>query len=176
MPNKVLCLPNLQYSHDNKYIFYGKLFKNGICSETECPHIYVTPLNTSPDTVEFYCKYHYKNKLNTIKIQKQKVNQELLDKKNEERTAQGLKPLKRLPPLKKQNVNVVQIGIQVGTYIPEDDPDKMKVEPSGCSALLKTGINKGKQCDCKKIEANGLCKRHQVKGTKDEGKEEKEEK
>ena len=173
-------------SDDYQFNSYGKLFKKGICVEQGCQNMYVTIL---PNTELRYCHSHYKYGLNKWKVNNAKEKQELLDKKNKERAAQGLKLLKRLPPVKKQNVNVVQQGIQVGTYVPEAESleaesleaESLEAESLEvpalvnktlfCKAVLKTGINKGKPCGCKKIESNGLCKRHQEKVNLKEEKE-----
>ena len=54
--------------------------------------------------------------------------------------------------LKKKVENIVEQGQAIQQYVPEED--------SGCNAILKSGPNKGNKCGCKKVENNGLCKRH----------------
>jgi hypothetical protein len=167
------------YYGDPNYTFnmYGVTFKSGTCcyvTETgnkginnKCIYQYVS---TIPNTELTYCKYHYrtglrnhkkseKNKIMAAKAALYKEKQEkmnerkkLLEEKNAEREAKGLPPLKRLPIIKKKVENVVEQGQTIQAYVPEEDV--------GCKAILKSGPNKGKECGCKKIEANGLCKRH----------------
>jgi hypothetical protein len=159
-------------SHVSEYTAYGKLYKKGTCGLEGCLHKYVTLLLGTELT---YCQIHYQYGLKKIKDDKAKEKQKLLEKQNEERAAQGLKPLKRLPPVKKQNV--VQQGIEVGTYIPETDAETQELTKTvfnSCKALLKRGPNKGKVCGCKKTELNGLCKRHQEKEKEKEKEKENE--
>ena len=130
-------------------------------------------VSTIPNTQLSYCKYHYRNGLKTYKLsEKKKINdaklaakKEKLDKINEKkkllkemnatRESNGLTPLKHLPVIKKKIENTIEQSTQqIQQYIPET---------IGCVAILKTGINKGKQCGCKKINTNGLCKRHDLK-------------
>ena len=42
-------------------------------------------------------------------------------------------------------------------------PEQEQEKKVGCKSILKTGVNKGKQCGCQKINENGFCKRHSVK-------------
>jgi hypothetical protein len=161
---------------DPNYTFnmYGVTFKYG----NNCPVINKFGYKCGnkyfaniPNTQLLYCKYHYgkglrnhkmseRKKLNELKAQVAKEREEkmnerkkLLEEMNVEREAKGLPPLKRLPIIKKKVENVVEQGQTIQAYVPEQ-------EQIGCKAILKTGPNKGKECGCKKIEANGLCKRH----------------
>lgn len=171
---------NQNYSSgDYVYKCWGVPFKHGKCciipnsSGNECTKKYV---GTIPNTQLSYCKYHYKEGLNHYKIYKKnkmlesklatkkekddKMNErkKLLEEKNAERELNGLPPLKRL--YKKQKVeNIVEQGqTTIKKYVPEEE--------NGCSAILKFGLNKGKKCGCKKLEAIGLCKRHSSKDNK----------
>jgi hypothetical protein len=163
------------YYGDPNYTFnmYGTTFKFGECCQSinsfgdKCIYKYVAPIS---NTHLLYCKYHYRTglrnhkmserkKLKELKAQvakerEEKINErkKLLEEKNAEREAKGLPPLKRLPIIKKKVENVVEQGQTIQAYVPEEDV--------GCKAILKSGPNKGKECGCKKIEANGLCKRH----------------
>lgn len=103
---------------------------------------------TIPNTTLHFCYAHYnlahqkykleqKAKDNKEKEAKMMEKKKLLEELNAERESKGLKPLKRLP--------AVKAGENSGL---------------GCSAILKSGVNKGKQCGCVKIEKDGLCKRH----------------
>jgi hypothetical protein len=159
---------------------YGTIFKFGTCCQlnnlythgnSKCMHQYVS---TIPNTELAYCKYHYRNGLKNYKMsEKKKIMEEksnlkkereekinerkkLLEEKNAEREAKGLTPLKRLPIIQKKIENVVEQGQPIQSYVPEQ-------EQLGCTAILKSGPNKGKECGCKKIATNGLCKRHVAK-------------
>ena len=88
-------------------------------------------------------------------------NQKLLDDKNAERLASGLKPLKRLP-----KKNTVQSLIQISQYVSDEENNNNNVVENNvattvtCKSVLKSGPNKGKQCSCLKIFKDGMCKRH----------------
>lgn len=131
-----------------------------------------------PNTQLYYCVYHYREGLKKYKMSEKKkimdarlalkkekedkINErkKLMDEKNAEREAKGLPQLKRLPVIKKKVDNIVEQGQLIQQYVPEED--------NGCSAILKSGPNKGNKCGCKKIEANGLCKRHSPKDDKND--------
>jgi len=86
----------------------------------------------------------------------------LFDEKNAERVAKGLPTLKRMV-IKKQIENVVQSGEPISTYKADtDDNNTENIQSTyiGCSAIIKSGPNKGKPCGCQKIKENGLCLRH----------------
>lgn len=156
------------YSETSCYMIYGVMFeKNGpSCNKLyfsgECCKDKFTAL--IPNTHLSYCRTHYKDALREYKIEEKKKlmdkkntlileKKKLLEDTNAERVAKGLAPLKRL--IKKKVENVVQTATNtVNVYVPEEEPS------SGCNALLKTGVNKGKHCGCKKINTDGLCKRH----------------
>ena len=177
------------YGADNHtFYLYGKLFKKGICCfETAtylCTYMYVTPIENTDKT---FCIYHYKNGLKQIKneekqkkieeklkekeekLKEKEEKQKLLDEKNAERLEKGLMPLKRLPIVKKKIQNVVQ---QIGQYVPEGEETSIEPEIIECKSILKSGPNKGLKCGCKKIYADGLCKRHSVKNKEDENSKE----
>ena len=72
--------------------------------------------------------------------------------------------LQRLPTLKKKVENeVLEQNNQIGHYVPEEEHKQTQ----GCKSILKSGPNKGKQCSCKTINENGLCKRHSPKNEND---------
>jgi hypothetical protein len=83
-------------------------------------------------------------------------HKKLLDDKNAERLASGLKPLKRLP-----KKNTVQSLIQISQYVSDEENNNAVVDNS-CKSVLKSGPNKGKQCGCLKIFKDGMCKRHSL--------------
>ena len=169
---------NVYYGNPN-YTFnmYGVTFKSGECCQTmnsfgdTCSQKYIC---TIPNTQLSYCKYHYRGGLKNYKMsEKKKIidaklaakkekeaksneRKKLLEEINTERESKGLAPLKRLPVVKNHVENVVEQGQQIQQYVPEEDVQM-------CVAILKSGPNKGNQCGCKKIEANGLCKRHSPK-------------
>ena len=98
----------------------------------------------------------YANQFYNTKLYCDSDTRLLFEEKNIERVAKGLPPLKHLPVLKKKVENVIEQQNQpIPQYVPEEN--------EGCHAILKSGPNKGKQCGCKKLEANGLCKRHNQK-------------
>lgn len=167
-------------SDDYTFYLYGKLFKKGQCSfkigtispQALCNAKYTTPIENSDLS---YCSCHYKTGIKNykdaekqkkldLKLANKKQQEDLLEEKNKERIAKGLKPLKRMPLNKPKVKNVIEQVQHIGEYIPEND-DKEEV----CNSILKTGPNKGSKCGCKKIYKNGLCKRH---SSKDEIKEE----
>ena len=187
LPNTIINCYNSKptsdyYLNNHQYHKFGVLFKAGKCCEKInnfgdiCLNKYcATILNTQLS----YCKHHYKCGLNRYKmLEKKKIidaklaakkeNEEklnerkkLLEEINYDRVSKGLVMLKRLPIIKKNIENIENIVEQEQTiqpYIPEYD--------SGCIAILKYGLNKGKHCGCKKIESNSLCKRHIVKNEK----------
>lgn len=158
------------------YYNYGILYKWGQCCEKinnlgdTCKFKYVA---TIPNTQLSYCRYHYKLGIKNYKIAEkkklfeakialktEKYNEKtkLLELVNLERETKGLKPLKRL--IKKKLENIVEHQEQsIQKYIPEED--------GGCSAIIKTGPNKGSSCG-KKISVDGLCKRHCPKDKKED--------
>ena len=168
---------------DSTFYSYGKIFKKGQCSfivnklkGTLCSiNPYVTPM---VNTNKLFCNYHYKISVQYLKNEekqkkieeKQKKIEEklkLLEEKNAERIANDLLPLKRLPVIKKKVAeNVVEKAQQIGQYVPETEEQQIL----GCNAILKSGPNKGSQCNCIKIYTNGLCMRHIPKEPKNDAK------
>jgi len=174
--NSIPLYSGVYYGHDD-FVFnmFGVSFKKGTCSnnigDCPCKSKYVSQiLNTDL----YYCKYHYKKGLRDYKLAektkqmelKKKEKEEMMDmrkklfeEKNAERLKNGLPPLKRLV-MKKKVENEVQPLISIGEYIPEPSELNDLNNIIVCKSILKTGKNKGQQCGCKKIESNGLCKRH----------------
>jgi len=160
-------LPMYEQSNNYTYKLYGKIFKKGNCCEKinsfgdECPHKFVTLIS---ETQSYYCKHHYKEAITSIKMSEKKKIMDVklatrlaAKKEREDKLLEKKKLLeeKKSKPKIKSNVeNIIEHqGNVIQQYISEEDVE-------GCSAILKTGINKGKLCGCKKIENNGLCKRH----------------
>jgi hypothetical protein len=168
---------NYKNTNINNYTYnlYGQIFKKGNCCEKinsfgdECTHCYVTQI---PETQLYYCKNHYRVAIKSLKMSKKKQimdakllnkkeredklleKKKLLEEQNTERVKNGLLPLKQIKP-KVENIVEHQPHV-IEQYISEEGLE-------GCNAILKTGTNKGKLCGCKKIETNGLCKRHSPK-------------
>lgn len=140
-------------SDEYTFTTYNVLFKKGTCClDDSCKTLLMGKyVSTIPNTELSYCKYHYKQGL---KSQLLSEKNKLLEEKNKERALKGLAPLKRLVKKKNINENIVHTPLQVGEYIPE--------EQIGCKAILKTGVNKGKLCGCKKLDTSGFCKRHSI--------------
>ena len=168
-------LPMYEQSNNYTYKLYGTIFKKGkCCGENsfgdECTQKYVSLIS---QTQLYYCRFHYKEAIISIKMTEKKkimdaklasklaakkeyedtlnTKKKLLEETNAERVKNGLLPLKRIRT-KVENIVEHQPHV-IQQYISEE-------EPEGCSAILKTGINKCKLCGCKKIENDGLCKRH----------------
>jgi hypothetical protein len=178
---------NLIHYGDDDYTFYsyGKLFKKGQCcfetSTNICIHMYATQIE---NTDKSFCKYHYKTGIANLKyaerqkkieekikekLEKQAIleaRQKILDEKNVERLAKGLLPLKKLPIVKKKVENIVQDALKIGEYVPEGESEIIIQKIIGCKSILKSGSNKGSQCGCQKINADGLCSRHMSKEPK----------
>jgi len=171
-------------SKDYEVTYYGITFQKGTCCENEnnfiCKSKYVVFL---PDTELSYCTFHYRSSLKKYKLKekqqkldekkKQKdeslvARQKLLEEKNLLRAEKGLSPLKNLPRLKPKVENIVIPGQTIGQYISEEqqitstntNTNTNTNTSLNCKMILKTGPNKGKECGCKKIVENNLCKRH----------------
>ena len=164
LPNSIVLSSSSipSYGSDNyTYQLYGKIFKKGNCCEKinsfgdECPHKFVTYIQ---ETQSYYCKNHYKDAIKMFKITEKKkiMDAKLAAKKEREDKKKKLLEEKNLKhgvnKTKVENIVEHQAHV-IQNYISEEGLE-------GCSAILKTGINKGKLCGCKKIENDGLCKRH----------------
>jgi hypothetical protein len=157
--------PHILYPQKKAFSCYGVIFEpNKCCSYTDLNDINSICINTFcstiPNTSLSFCKLHYRYGLGKHKMaEKQKQMDEhkkLLDDKNAERLASGLKPLKRLP-----KKNTVQSLIQISQYVSDEENNNAVVDNS-CKSVLKSGPNKGKQCGCLKIFKDGMCKRHSL--------------
>ena len=83
---------------------------------------------------KIYCYHHYKVALKTIKLNSIQLKKDITEMKK--RIKQKFSKLKK----EKKKMTV-------------------KIEELGCKEILKTGLNKGKQCSCKVYKDN-FCKRH----------------
>ena len=73
------------------------------------------------------------------------------------------KKSKGLPKIKNELIKNELINQKnpIGQYVPEDEEEKDLNQ--GCTTILKSGPNKGKQCCCKTVNDIGICKRHNLK-------------
>jgi hypothetical protein len=170
---------------DYEVYYYGRKFKKGICSHTDtnyiCNNNFVASVPNSENPQLFYCPYHFRAGLkkynlkekqkkieekNKLKEESLVARQKLFEEKNLLRASKGLPPLKCLPKLKQVIENVIKPGEPIGQYIPEVEANSSTNTNTNtntnliCKMILKTGPNKGKECGCKKIVENNLCKRH----------------
>lgn len=105
----------------------------------------------------FVCYKHMKMIIKTktqeqklaIKLQNAKLKEEAKVKLKEEKLKLKQEKMKLKQEKKSENKVIASNGI-IDTYVPEHIL---------CSAILKTGINKGSQCGAKAL-TDGLCKRH----------------
>jgi hypothetical protein len=164
-----LIMPGFNINPNVYTVHKGLVFKNigKFCDNVDtfgdlCVNSYVCNL---PNTTLYYCYHHYrsgckkynmdqsilkKNLKLTLKKEKEDIlneNKKQLEEINNERIKKGLNPLKRLP--KKKDI--------------QKEDNIQKEEILCCSAILKSGINKGNKCGSTKIEKDGLCKRHAAK-------------
>ena len=170
LPNSIVILGsscgNVESINCDNYTYklYGQIFKKGTCCEKinsfgdECTYKYVTFIS---ETQSYYCKHHYKEAIKSLKMSEKKklMDAKLASKKEREDKKKKLLEEKNL----KHGVNKTKVEniVEHDTLVIQQYVLEEEVE--GCSAILKTGLNKGKLCGCKKIENNGLCKRHSVK-------------
>lgn len=172
LPNPLI-LPGYNTNPNASIIHKGLIFKN--VPGAFCDHVNIfgdicinSYLYNIPETQLHYCCHHYSEGCKKFKAEQMKIKKDLklalkkekedaLDAKkkqleniNIERALKGMVPLKRLPKPKV-----------------EEETPKPKVEEenpkTGCSAIIKSGTNKGTICGALKIEKDGLCKRHAPK-------------
>jgi hypothetical protein len=74
---------------------------------------------------------------------------------------------KGLPKIKNELIKNELINQKnpIGQYVPDDELNLEEEEglKQGCTTILKSGPNKGKQCCCKTVNDIGICKRHNLK-------------
>jgi hypothetical protein len=138
------------------------------CKTPLCPYIYTCLL---PELNKHYCMKHWngakkayaktqqEEKKKQQKEQKEKEKQEKqaqkekeFEDKNNERIAKGLKPL--VPKKKKNIINEVVGELTINEYVPEINNSLL------CKGIVKSGINKGKQCTFKHLENDNYCCKH----------------
>jgi len=148
-----------------------------------CEGTFVAPI---PNTYVSACSPHYKSELQKYKLlEKNKLfleKKQILKEKKQilEEKKQILKEKKKskgLPKIKNELIKNELINKKnpIGQYVPDDEtkPDeeedeeeeeeKEKEFKQGCTTILKSGPNKGKQCCCKTVNDIGICKRHNLK-------------
>jgi hypothetical protein len=157
--------------HNYNYLEYSK----GVCcyvpptsnttddifdSPPKCINSYVKMFQLDGKT---YCNSHYRiktkqvyneqklkeknEKKQLVVIEKQKIKHEKVKAKLEEKMKKQAEKL-ALKSSKIKNENVII-----------SSSEHIQVDSTKCIQILKTGVNKGKQCGCKIIQ-NGLCGRH----------------
>lgn len=149
-PNLPNPLINLDINTGGQMIYKGLVFKNfpGIfCNNVNifgdvCTGKYV---NNIPNTQLYYCCKHYSAGNKKYKMDQAKIKKDLKTALTKEKEA-------KLKQLHEINEEKLKKGLK---QLP-----KNTVTITGCTAILKTGINKGNACGCFKIEKDGLCKRH----------------
>lgn len=161
LPNP-LVLPGFNTNPNAYTIHKGLIFKNipGVfCDNMNefgdiCINSY---LYNIPNTQLHYCYYHYSAGCKKYKAEQMKIKKNLklaLKKEKEDKLNEKKKQLEDI------NNERVKNGLNPLKRLPKNEP---KNETNSCTAILKSGINKGNPCGCTKIEKDGLCKRHAIK-------------
>ena len=165
---------NSLYNHS--YISYGYTFYQGSCCKIICDKdgINVFCASKYSSTVvemnKSFCSYHIREEVKKYKHE-QKAKEKIIKKeendkikqakqlekeqKQLEKQAKQLEKEEKLKTQKKPKNTVLSQSIQIGEF----NDGLENVLENGCSALLKTGVKKGKQCGAS-INKDGLCLRH----------------
>jgi hypothetical protein len=135
---------------------YGVTFKKSqetCCYKSihgyKCEGTFVAPIS---NTYVSACRPHYKSELQKYKLLEK--NKLFLEKKQ---ILEEKKKSKGLPKIKNELINQ---NNPIGQYVPDILDELEKELNQGCTAILKSGPNKGKQCCCKTVNGVGICKRH----------------
>ena len=184
--DKTLESPQNNYYYCNRgylldtYTFkaYGATFKKSqetCCYKSihgyKCEGTFVAPIS---NTYVSACRPHYKSELQKYKLlEKNKLflekKQILLEKKQileeKKQILEEKKKTKKLPKIKNELIKNELINQKnpIGQYVPDDPNEEIILEKDlnqGCTIILKSGPNKGKQCCCKTVNDVGICKRH----------------
>ena len=165
--DKTLESPQNNYYYCNRgylldtYTFkaYGATFKKSqetCCYKSihgyKCEGTFVAPIS---NTYVSACRPHYKSELQKYKLLEK--NKLFLEKKQ---ILEEKKKTKKLPKIKNDIINQKN---PIGQYVPDDPNEEIILEKDlnqGCTTILKSGPNKGKQCCCKTVNDVGICKRH----------------
>jgi len=127
----------------------------------KCNNCYVKLLQLDG---KHYCAGHYRIKTKEIynankikeKMEKKQANviekQKIKDEKNKAKLEEKLK--KQAEKLKTKAIKLQSENVIIS---PSNGP--IQLDETKCVQILKTGVNKGKQCCCKIIQS-GLCGRH----------------
>ena len=168
--DKTLESPQNNYYYCNRgylldtYTFkaYGATFKKSqetCCYKSihgyKCEGTFVAPIS---NTYVSACRPHYKSELQKYKLLEK--NKLFLEKKQ---ILEEKKKTKKLPKIKNDIINQKN---PIGQYVPDDPNEEIILEKDlnqGCTTILKSGPNKGKQCCCKTVNDVGICKRHNLK-------------
>jgi hypothetical protein len=91
--------------------------------------------------------------------EKKKIHKECMEVKKQ---FDEEKKKKRLAKIKDNNFvsNTVEGQIQIGVYNETSESETNVVQINRCTAILKNGILKGSQCDCKTVKGTLFCGRH----------------
>jgi hypothetical protein len=101
---------------------------------------------------KFYCPLHKCLMLKKIMQEnKLKLKEEKKKAKEEEKMKKMEEKMKLMSEKKKAKLSPITIDLNENIVVTS--------ETTGCSQILKTGINKGSCCNCKVFQ-DGLCKRH----------------
>jgi hypothetical protein len=146
-----------------------------------CEGTFIAPI---PNTYVSACSPHYKSELQKYKLlEKNKLfleKKQILEEKKQilEEKKQILKEKKNskgLPKIKNELIKnelikneLINQKNPIGQYVPDILDDELNLEEEeglkqGCTTILKSGPNKGKQCCCKTVNDIGICKRHNLK-------------
>ena len=172
--DKTLESPQNNYYYCNRgylldtYTFkaYGATFKKSqetCCYKSihgyKCEGTFVAPIS---NTYVSACRPHYKSELQKYKLlEKNKLfleKKQILEEKKQ--ILEEKKKTKKLPKIKNDIINQKN---PIGQYVPDDPNEEIILEKDlnqGCTTILKSGPNKGKQCCCKTVNDVGICKRH----------------
>jgi hypothetical protein len=138
----------------------GIIFKLGKCNVKDCTHLLVSKL---PNCEETYCKKHYKIVTNRKIRELEKEKKKCLLEEKKIITQEKKKNKEKKPKIENEIISEIVINdysLNNENIISENSTTN-EVN-NGCKAILSTGINKGKQCNCKiyLAETTEYCKRH----------------
>ena len=141
----------------------------------KCEGTFVAPIS---NTYVSACRPHYKSELQKYKLlEKNKLfleKKQILEEKKQilkekKQILEEKKKSKGLPKIKNELIKneLINQNNPIGQYVPDILDELEKELNQGCTAILKSGPNKGKQCCCKTVNDVGICKRHKPIKEKD---------
>lgn len=172
-------MSHLNNTSTHGYNCYGYTFTKGICCAVSNINDKFVPCYNSwvsniPGLNKTYCPRHIRAyakeykineriKQNQVKLalkeeNKQKKELEKLENKQKKELEKEEKKLAKTANKKITNKIVVATNV-INEFIPDPTNNEQPILISGCTAILKTGLRKGKTCDAKTSNDN-LCKRH----------------